>query len=255
MGKVIPLNTIKDLAKEIDRLFSVVQDSERRAERARMQAGRLLLELRARIEAGEAGAVTWWRWYCDHIAHSHRDAEKVMALARAQDPEAAYQEENRKRRERYNQFKLAAQKITKSGVTLPCRDVSEKSAASQPVVITLRGELNESETPAAAGPLEQALAFIAELDGPTQDQLFAHVLAAAVERDGPWQRRLFLHVIEIMETVGGKAGRHRFLARMLGRVTEWEEPRRRAFFADQRIGRLLNELERLRRMRSNQSDT
>ena len=59
----------------------------------RLNAGRQLLELRKRIEAGEAGEVKWWEWYESKFVRSRRDAEKVMALARDPEPEAAAEEE------------------------------------------------------------------------------------------------------------------------------------------------------------------
>jgi hypothetical protein len=50
--------------------------------------------MRERIEAGEAGKnVGWWDWYKDNIVRSRRDGEKVMALARNADPEAAAEAE------------------------------------------------------------------------------------------------------------------------------------------------------------------
>ncbi|MCX7313799.1 MAG: hypothetical protein NTV56_19290, partial [Alphaproteobacteria bacterium] len=70
-----------------------------RAARARVRRGQLLLALRERIEAGEAGDVGWWRWYTAHIARSRRDGEKVMKIARGADPEAAAAAERTANRE------------------------------------------------------------------------------------------------------------------------------------------------------------
>jgi hypothetical protein len=51
----------------------------------RLLAGQLLLVLRRRIEAGEAGTVSWWDWYEANFAsfRSRKDAEKIMKMAQA----------------------------------------------------------------------------------------------------------------------------------------------------------------------------
>jgi hypothetical protein len=59
------------------------------AANARLYAGLVLVELRRRVEAGEAGEVTWWAWYKEHFTRSRKDAEKLLKLAGAEDPEAA----------------------------------------------------------------------------------------------------------------------------------------------------------------------
>jgi hypothetical protein len=57
---------------------------ETQALSARIEAGKMLPDLRKRIEAGEAGEVSWWEWYGKHFARSRRDAQRVMALAGAE---------------------------------------------------------------------------------------------------------------------------------------------------------------------------
>jgi N-glycosylase/DNA lyase len=106
---VVPLQrqlTLDEVVRAIHKKFADAIDSEGRSIRCRIAAGQMLIALRERIESGEAGkGIEWWRWYESKFVRSRRDAEKVMALARAEDPEAAADEEreiNRqaKRRER-----------------------------------------------------------------------------------------------------------------------------------------------------------
>jgi hypothetical protein len=54
----------------------------------------VLLELRQRVENGEVGdlaAIDWWGWYGDRFVRSRQDAEKRLAIAKAENPDAAYE--------------------------------------------------------------------------------------------------------------------------------------------------------------------
>src|SRR5262249_50310562 len=64
----------------------------------RLAAGLRLLELRERVEAGEAGDASWWEYYDKHLStyRSREDAEKLLAIASAEDAGAAAEEERRK---------------------------------------------------------------------------------------------------------------------------------------------------------------
>ena len=78
-----------------------IEQNNKKADEFRISAGKQLVELKARIEGGEAGTgVKWWRWYADHFKNrTRRDASRVMALARSDDPEGAAEEERTKARE------------------------------------------------------------------------------------------------------------------------------------------------------------
>jgi hypothetical protein len=70
---------------------------ENKAVTCRVEAGRLLIALRVRVEAQ---GKDWWPWFREAaFVRSRRDAEKVMALALDRDPHAAVEEEREKRRE------------------------------------------------------------------------------------------------------------------------------------------------------------
>jgi hypothetical protein len=102
-----PRRTAMKLVKPretLDSLVSIATDHFVRADRiaakaqadyrsARIAAGDALNELRERVEAGEAGELKWWDWYETRFRRSRRDAEKVMALAAAPDPQGAHAKE------------------------------------------------------------------------------------------------------------------------------------------------------------------
>jgi hypothetical protein len=84
------VSSLQEAIDEIHRQFGEALSNDRKAESCRLYAGKLLLALRQRIEAGEAGeGVNWWQWYESKFVRSRKDAEKVMRLASAEDFEAA----------------------------------------------------------------------------------------------------------------------------------------------------------------------
>jgi hypothetical protein len=92
--------TLDEAVDAIHRKFAEAIASDSKAHRARIAAGEMLLELRERIEAGEAGkGVEWWPWYGSKFVRSRRDAEKVMAIAASDYPEAAAAAERERNRE------------------------------------------------------------------------------------------------------------------------------------------------------------
>jgi hypothetical protein len=93
--------TLDQTVKRIEASFAKIETYSKKVGDHRITAGKLLVELQARIEAGEAGdGVKWWHWYAEHFKNrTRRDATKVMALARSGDPDAAAEEEREKNRE------------------------------------------------------------------------------------------------------------------------------------------------------------
>ena len=55
----------------------------------RLQAAKLLLQLRERIEAGEEGDVAWWDWCEANIDRGRKDCEALLRLAKSPEPEQA----------------------------------------------------------------------------------------------------------------------------------------------------------------------
>jgi hypothetical protein len=100
MAEVIRQISIDDLVFRAHKQFETVVSTQSKFFNARIECGRTLLELRQRIEAGEAGNIAWWAWYGEKFARSRRDAERVMDLASAENPVAAYEQEKAETRER-----------------------------------------------------------------------------------------------------------------------------------------------------------
>ena len=92
--------TLTQVVKRIEASFDKIKHYGEKADQYRISAGKQLVELQARIEAGEAGkGVKWWGWYAANFKNrSRRDAQRVMALARSDDPGAAAEEERAKNR-------------------------------------------------------------------------------------------------------------------------------------------------------------
>jgi hypothetical protein len=93
--------TLAQVVKRIEVSFDKIKTYGEKVDQYHISAGKQLFELQARIEAGEDGeGVKWWSWYAEHFKNrTRRDAQKVMKLARADDPEAAAEEERTKARD------------------------------------------------------------------------------------------------------------------------------------------------------------
>ena len=93
-SQVVPMHTIEEMIHLVHEKFEIVVSTQGKYFSARIECGRLLNELRDRIEAGEVGELaTWWEWYDDHFTRNRSDAERLMAIAAAEDPVAAYEAE------------------------------------------------------------------------------------------------------------------------------------------------------------------
>jgi hypothetical protein len=91
-----------------------------KADDHRIAAGKLLIEAQERVEAGEAGDITWSDWVQQHIDRSPGDVRKVMALARAEDPLTARSQE--KERARRGMAWLRHERAHVSALPQPCAD-------------------------------------------------------------------------------------------------------------------------------------
>jgi hypothetical protein len=90
--------SLETLAAEINDLLATADKHQQSAKNARIAAGERLLECKHRVERGEAGAITWAAWVKKNIKRSPGDTRKVLALARAADPEQAHATEKARNR-------------------------------------------------------------------------------------------------------------------------------------------------------------
>jgi hypothetical protein len=96
---------------EWNAMDELIERARKKVQARRIKIGHILLELQQRIDAGENGELcTFWEWYADMFTRSRSDAERLMTIARDEDPEAAYQKRLEKQKEyndRYYRKKFA----------------------------------------------------------------------------------------------------------------------------------------------------
>jgi hypothetical protein len=149
------------IIKAITTKLILAQFSEGEAESHRLDAGRMLLVLRKRIE-GDGGQ--WWKWYHDHFTRSRKDAEKVMRLASATDPEAAAETERAETRTRV--AKHRAERTVRSNEAAHAKTDGATSSNGNVV------HLNRNQ---AAAQIEAVMMLVRQMDGPTISELLAAI--------------------------------------------------------------------------------
>ena len=93
LGEVIELRqrapgSLESAAASINRHIDLFSRAEGTWQAHRVRAGFELIAVRKRIPEGE-----WETWCADNIHRSYRDVQRMMALARSGDPEAAAEAE------------------------------------------------------------------------------------------------------------------------------------------------------------------
>src|SRR5262249_28421105 len=164
---------LEDAVSEIHKQFAEADASKRKAENCRVYAGKLLIALRARIEAGEAGeGVNWWVWYEKNFVRSRRDAERVMKLASADDPMTALEGERKATREAVRRHrKKSATYVSRDDNKLPknlidyCNTSEEPDEeGDSPEVIWRRGLLFRSQIAEGGAAYEDWSMFTVDAD-------------------------------------------------------------------------------------------
>jgi len=87
---ITPFISLDDAVLRVHRKWEQAFNAFTKFTAARIECGAELLALRARIEAGEAGEISWWEWYQQKFTRSRADAEKLMAIASNMNPELAH---------------------------------------------------------------------------------------------------------------------------------------------------------------------
>jgi len=88
------IQKLKDLANQYKAKFDSINPEgiERTKKLTRIEAGKILLDAKQRIDAGEGGG-RWWTWFKNNIQgpkYSKSNAEKLLRIAAAPDPERAW---------------------------------------------------------------------------------------------------------------------------------------------------------------------
>jgi hypothetical protein len=128
---VQPIRTIEEsvalATRRWNTIDTTIEAAQTKVASLRIETGKILNELRSRIDAGEAGELaTWWEWYGDNFTRSRSDAEKLMALARADDPVAAHEAEKARNAE---QHRFAYQHKKEAAIPAPAEAPREKTEA------------------------------------------------------------------------------------------------------------------------------
>jgi len=120
---IAPFVSLDEAVLRIHRKWERVVDAEHRTHTARIECGMDLVALRARIEAGEAGGISWWNWYALKFTRDRRDTERVMAIASAANPAAAHEAEKAATRQRMQAFRA------RTGAQSQCAPEQERKSA------------------------------------------------------------------------------------------------------------------------------
>jgi hypothetical protein len=160
----------KQIVNAIDTKLTLASFSEGSAHNHRLDAALMLLVLRQRIEAeGE----DWWKWHKEHFARSRRDTERLLAMASADDPEAAAEAETERNRQyKSTQRAKAATDVSRSPNVVPLvRDNQQSedvSAVSEGIMRALdlfeRADIDPPDR--AAAIIKRFDLAIAETTGP-----------------------------------------------------------------------------------------
>jgi hypothetical protein len=89
--------TMRHLILDIRKGFHRTLEAHGKFKSERLKLAQDLLEARARIEtAGEEGDIGWWAWFEKTFPQSRSDAEHLLAIASADNPQAAYEADKAK---------------------------------------------------------------------------------------------------------------------------------------------------------------
>ena len=120
-------HSISELVVEINKRIYDSNSAKNRCNKLRLKAGQLLLQLRQRIEAGEEGDIAWWEWFGNLgsngqaaiLLRGRKDAERLMRIASAEDPEQALEDERAKAREGMRRLRANKADVSSKDDTLP----------------------------------------------------------------------------------------------------------------------------------------
>ena len=99
-------------------------------------AAKLIAEARRRVEAGEAGEVTWYAWAEENIKLKKTRLCELLAIAEAEDPGRALQELRARGRERVAEFRQRQGKA-------PLRNGGSAGRSGSEIPKDIRGEHRE----------------------------------------------------------------------------------------------------------------
>jgi len=199
--------SLEDLTKEINvrlvksdnydgKADDLVRDLRQKAEDHRIAAGKLMIEARKLVEAGEAGDVTWTKWCSQNINRCRQDIHKIMKIAGHVEPEKALKDERAAAREGMAKHRDKLENVANG------EDVSD-IPQDENVELTSDDESADDSAPEAQRPADPPVASTPPSPEPivtgvkVDDELLKWTAAF---RSWPWPRReMALSLIEVDE--------------------------------------------------------
>ena len=96
--------TLETLAQEITRHSQEADVCENKADEHLLEAARLILRVRARIE--EAGDTNWTQWAKQNLKIGESRLRQLQRIAKSEDPKKALQDEREKTRDRMARLRV-----------------------------------------------------------------------------------------------------------------------------------------------------
>lgn len=136
---VVALRPIEQLIDLVTEKWKAMDTLVQKYRTNRLEVGDMLNELRQRVENGEQGdeaALSWWQWYEAHFTRSRNDAEKIMALAAADDPQKASDLGKERNRVQKQQSRARLTVVKNENTSLPLTSsVSGLAPRSKPLIV------------------------------------------------------------------------------------------------------------------------
>src|SRR6266702_2695264 len=103
---------LDDVANAINIKLRLADRSDNAASNHRLAAGKMLVTLRKRVEGK---GLNWWEWAAGRFDRSRKDIEKIMRLAKSDDPVVAAETERAEARTRMANLRSDPERAVRSG--------------------------------------------------------------------------------------------------------------------------------------------
>jgi len=185
VGALDPLPTVAD---KINALFDKAAKADEKAESYRISAGLELAKARGRVDAGEAGEITWGAWCAEHVRRSEGDIRKVLAIANAADPTKAAAAERQRNQEAVARHRAYVRAVSGQSIDTVKRNIQLLSAAERSVLADWLIEIVAADQRGAEAGLSPATTQAVTIREETAETYLASdAPAASVVPDPPPQ--------------------------------------------------------------------
>lgn len=102
---------LDEVVQAVNITLELAVTADNKAGSHRLDAGRMLVDLRRRVEDD---GDDWWKWQKGKFVRTRKDIEKLMRLAKSDEPEAAVEKERTETRERVRAHRTAERTVRSS---------------------------------------------------------------------------------------------------------------------------------------------